>query len=383
MNHIPNPQLKANQKQISSKWPTLLLFAVIFLLLSGLFLMFFSEQRKEKQRKEKAKATAAAKRLTEQQQVNLPPPPPPDEDFLDETSTEQEMPAAVKKEAGAKEPSKTELEKEYERLVAEYLSQLSPPRIGKEYEIRLRNGSTVRGRLEEINPGRIVLRVPYGTIAYAVNELKHSSLRKLFPLRAAQLRALREVQRLQRSRANEAEKEAVALPVADENIPQEAVEDRTHLETKQPEFAETEEIQDEVREEEPETASLESPAPENFYDATPSHTPAHLKDTIVAFGGWLEYQHRRIGGKLADRIFAKQQQQNVVLYIILNPAFMAQDYDLRFQLTEALWKFWSFRCEGAGVIRDLNDAHVVLVSQQNELVGGSTPGNAADIWVKK
>ena len=59
----------------------------------------------------------------------------------------------------------------------------------------------------------------------------------------------------------------------------------------------------------------------------------------------------------------KEQSGNVVLYPVMDPTFLAQDYDLRHRMAVGIQQFWAFRCQGMGVA-DLNSAHLVLVSPE-------------------
>jgi len=261
------------------------------------------------------------------------------------------------------EPEKTELEKEYERLYGKFLAELEPPTLGRRYRIRLRDRRQVEGKLVDIKPGRASLSVKYGTMTYAIHQIHQSSIPRLFPERLARQKALQTLADMQALKAQEQAAAAAAAP------------EPAAVAVVSP-----------VAEAGPAPAAA-SPVQERVtrvqYDPSPGKTPPHLKDAVVAFGGWLEFQHRRVGGKIADKIRAKQQAQSVVLYLNMNPAFLAQDYDTRFQLAEGLQKFWAFRCEAVGVIRSLDDAHIVLLDGSDRIVGGSTPAASGDVWVDK
>lgn len=266
------------------------------------------------------------------------------------------------------EPTKTELELEYERLVAGYLKKLPAPEIGKKYKIKLRNRQTAEGKLIDISPGKITIQLRYGELTYALHQVHPKSIAKLFPERAAHFMAMRDIRKRRQEEAKatqeqeEAEQAVVSLPAQPKTADRQVVTPPLPAQPRRP-------------------LPTRTGAPK--YDTTPAKTPEHLKETIQAFGQWLKFQHQRVGGKIADKIHVKQQGGNVVLYLNANELFLQQDYGTRFQLTEGLYKFWAFRCEAHRVVRELRDAHVVLMDGNGRIIGGSTPRNSADIWVEK
>jgi hypothetical protein len=112
----------------------------------------------------------------------------------------------------------------------------------------------------------------------------------------------------------------------------------------------------------------------------PAPTPEGIRPALAAFGEWLKVQHRRVGGRIATRIYAKDSKGNAVLYLVMDPSFLAQDYDVRHRTAVGIQQFWAFRCQGMGV-SDLSAAHLVMVNVQGRIVGGSRPEDPADIWV--
>ncbi len=309
--------------------------------------------------------------------VKLPPPPGMADELLPEPAgaagnaapgeaarTPAAEPAGRPNERPpAGPPAKTALELEYEKLYETALKQMRRPQPGKAYKIRLRNGSSVEGKLRDVSPGKISLVLKYGVMTYAINQVHPQYIPRLFPERTAQRLALRELRR----RQDEERKQAQAAAAPDPAV--------TVAATAPPEVGGT---------------ATPPPAPPPVrprtklrYDPRPAKTPESLKSTITAFGQWLEVQHRRVGGKIADKIHAKQQGPYAVLYVTMNPTFLEQDFDVRFQLAEGLQKFWAFRCEGTQAVHDLSDAHVVLLNGEGKFVGGSSPTAAAEVWVAK
>ncbi|OGV79452.1 MAG: hypothetical protein A3K19_26685 [Lentisphaerae bacterium RIFOXYB12_FULL_65_16] len=275
-------------------------------------------------------------------------PPPPDENSLQLEESANAVP---------KEPEKTPLEKEFEELYEMFLAKLPKPKIGEKYRLYLRDRTTVDGRLAAVSPGKVEMMLEYGTMAYAVNQITRKTVSQLFPERAAKWMALKELRRRHQPQTQPVE-HAVAKPgtrPAGSGPPQSPPEE------------------DEL---------TYDPTEPLKYDPTPAPTPERLAAVVKEFGGWMTYQHRRVGGKIADKVYAKQQGSACVLYLVLNPLFSKQDYELRFQLAEGLQKFWAFRCEGAGVC-GVPSAHMVLLDASGRIVGGSTTEDSSDVWVIK
>lgn len=123
------------------------------------------------------------------------------------------------------------------------------------------------------------------------------------------------------------------------------------------------------------------PQPGPFrYDPAPTPTPEELKPVLAAFGDWLKTQHQRMGGRIADRLFARQQNDRAVLYLRLDPLFIRQENHFRRQTAEGLQQFWGLRCASSGVAR-ADHAHVVLIDQTGKIVGGSRLDDAETIWL--
>lgn len=301
--------------------------------------------------------------------TTLPPPPGRQVGFLDDgTQQERDQPKQPPDATPATEGDslgKSELERQYEELLATYLKELKSPSIGDKVRFRLRDGSRAEGVLDQVTPGRVALRVKYGVMTYALHQIHASSLDKLFPERMAQRLALQELKRLREEKT--ADTRIDSGPTAGPSTVV-AAQERAPSVAPQPAA--------------PSQAPVTpSPSARVRYDTSAARTPSHLKVTVQAFGRWLEMQHRRVGGRVAQKVHAKQQGQSVVLYLVMDPLFLAQDYDTRFRLAEGIYQFWAFRCEANGVIQSLADAHIVLLAEGGNIVGGSRPDSSADIWV--
>lgn len=123
-------------------------------------------------------------------------------------------------------------------------------------------------------------------------------------------------------------------------------------------------------------------AKEENYPQPPETTPDEMRPSVQAFSEWLEVQHRRVGGKIADRVSGDRQGRRAVLYLTVNPAFLEQERELRMQIAEGVWRYWAERATAAGLAPRLGSAHVVFLDHNSEIVGGSKPSSASSIWVQ-
>jgi len=244
-------------------------------------------------------------------------------------------------------PPMSELELLYNDEYAKALATMTPPTLGEQYSIKLRNKMTVEGRLFEVATGRIKLQVKYGTMFIPVDNVHPIEYARLFPEQAAKLMAVKVV--------NEILKQRAAIASVPDGEPDGVTEP-----SKPP----------------PSTARAK-------YDPSLAPTPKHLKDTVDMYGQWLEFQKRRAGVQFVDAIYAKESGRNIELYMVMNEAYTVQDYDVRFSLADALWKPWSFRCQGAGLIRSMSNAHMILIDDKRKIIGGSSIDDGADVWVEK
>ena len=254
-------------------------------------------------------------------------------------------------------PPMSELELLYNDEYAKALATMTTPTLGEQYTIKLRNKMTVEGRLFEVAAGRIKLQVKYGTMFIPVDNVHPTEYARLFPEQAAKLMAVKVVNEILKKRA------AIASGYTGSQfrtVPDEEPDGATEPSRPPP----------------PSTARVK-------YDPSPASTPKHLKDTVEMYGQWLEFQKRRIEVQFVDAIYAKEAGRNVELYMVMNEGYTVQDYDVRFSLADALWKSWSFRCQGAGLIRSMSNAHIIFIDDKRKIIGGSSIHDSADVWVKK
>lgn len=125
------------------------------------------------------------------------------------------------------------------------------------------------------------------------------------------------------------------------------------------------------------------PRDDSAYAPPPESTPEEMVPAVQAFSEWLEVQHRRVGGKIADRVSGNLQGRRAVLYLTVNPAFLEQERGLRLQIGEGVWRYWAEQASGAGLAHRLGTAHVVFLDSESEIIGGSTPSSSSSIWMQK
>ncbi|MDP7742683.1 MAG: hypothetical protein QGF67_14675 [Lentisphaeria bacterium] len=245
-------------------------------------------------------------------------------------------------------PPMSELELLYNDEYTKAFATMTRPTLGEQYTVKLRNKMDVEGRLDEVAAGRIKMRVEFGTMFIPVDNVHPSEYERLFPEQAAKLMAVKVVNEILKQRA------AIA------SVPDDEPDGATEPARRPP----------------PATGRTK-------YDPSPAATPEHLKDTRDMYGQWLEFQKRRVGVQFVDKIYAKEAGRNVELYMVMNEGYTVQDYDVRFSLADALWRSWSFRCQGAGLIRSMSNAHLILIDDKLKIVGGSSVHDGADVWVEK
>lgn len=311
-----------------------------------------------------APAKASVKQTVEKKQVPVKPPA-------------KDIPPAVVGADGTirdvngdkTAPPKTEMELLYEKLWHKYLKKMPRPRIGRPCVIRLKDRSVVKGKLAAISPGKIVVRLKFGKMTYPVHLIAKSSYKKLFPEKIAKMKALKELAAImRRKKQQELAKNKGAEEVTP---PKERVPGSRPISLSK------------------KTPAPAAPDPRELVRASPSpkptpgsgKTPPDLVPLVQEYGNWLLYQQRHMGGKLVTRLNADWQDGNLMVYLTMHTNYLNLDYDSRYSLAEALWKFWSFRCQGAGKVEDVRRAHTVLLDGSGRVIGGSSADSGDDIWV--
>ena len=261
--------------------------------------------------------------------------------------TEKVEPEKIEKEG------KSNIKKLYDSLFSKYKKRFPDPKIGKKYDVYLKSGKT-RGKLKHFSDGRIVIQKPGVTVTYRLNIVSKKSYPKLFPKKAAKILALKELKKiLEQKAADEEKREQREYAIAKSGASATSIRSHSSATTK---FA---------------------------YDPEPQPTPGRLKKPLASFADWVKVQHRRMGGKIADTIYAKKQGRNIVLYMQTSKLYKKQSYDIRFSVTEGMWQIWGFKCIDYGVARTPNQVHLVLLDKKKRIIGGSTKDDASNIWVKK
>jgi hypothetical protein len=324
-------------------------------------------------------------RLAPEEPIEEPAAPAPEEPQEVVGKPVEPAPVVAKPEPTEPElpekPPKSEMEMLYDKLYAKYLQKFKPPQKGAALKLKLRSGDTVTGTLEEVTPGRLKVRMKFGTMTYPLHVVHPSMYPYIFPEREARNRAMKELDQIIAKR--QADQEALVTAEADARRKKQAEYDRAQRQA---------EKERQRREREKQLAAAPTPPPVNFtepkagpfrYDTSDGKTPSHLSKTVQAFGMRLRYQQRAMGAPIAKKIFAKQQEDKVVLYMEMSKTYQVQDYDVRFAVADQLWNIWSMRCREGGKVRNSDGAHLVLIDETGKQIGGSTEKAASDIWVKQ
>lgn len=244
-----------------------------------------------------------------------------------------------------------ELEREFQELYRKVLAETPKPHVGQNYDIRLRSGSRMSGKLAGISPGMVRIAVEYGEMNLPIHLVAPEDVGKFFPERAAKRRTLK----ILRGRAMASRRPTVTGTPEVASLPTDA---------------------------RPAVNLIRPGAPPKF-TPEPRQSSPELKPVLSNFSHWLEVQHRRIGGKVADEAYARLQGDAAVLYLVLNPAFLQQDYDLRFQFAESLWQFWAFRCQADSPVKDLDRSFIVMLAPGDRVIGGSKPTRGSEVWMSQ
>jgi hypothetical protein len=316
-------------------------------------------------------------------------------EVVDETGTVKDVftagefkPVAVQETTEAR----SEAEEQFDALYKKFLARLKPPEIGKQYTFRLSKGGSVSGVLESLSPGAVSVRMEYGAITYPIHRIHESSQALLFPQRAAKMAALRELNRvrLEAERAEarklaDAQAKAAAAAARDREQAVAAARAEQSLPQTQPPAPEIQPtVQLPPSPARPDISGLPPARGDLNYDPSPGTTPDHLKGPLTAFANWLQVQQRRMGGKLANKVYAKQPDRGrIVLYLQMHENFMVQDYDWRFQISEGMWRIWALRGVDSGLINGPNHGHVVLLGSDGRIIGGSSPEDGSNVWAER
>jgi hypothetical protein len=333
--------------------------------------------------------------------INPPPPPTPtavtikkEEPKKEEPKKEEPKKEEPKKEVVKKEEPKEVKEKQptfkekYDKLYKKFKKKLKKPIIGREYTVvlgsKVASGKIV-GILKKRTPGKIVIKSGKVTATYPINVVNKQSYPKLFPERAAQMLALNAIKKEMKAKINAAKKKKEEEIIAKK----EAIK-KASLASKSKAVASKaiDETLTSMEKHEDTSATVASVTTADNgalkkYNPKPLPTPEHLKVPLKTFAEWLEMQRRKMHGKIAKKIYAKQYGDQVVVYLQATNLFKAQDYDFRYSVTNGMWQIWGFKCVDAGVVYTPENAHIVILDSKNKIIGGSTIKDSSAIWVKK
>jgi hypothetical protein len=339
--------MKKYKKRKSGKAPVIIIYIVFFILVVGGVIVSNSMGS------HKGWVGRILKGKYRKQQVVKPkakPKPPPAKPVAAKPVPVKTVPVEAPKvvaKVAPKEEKKPQLSMQalYDSLFKKYRKKFKDPEIGKEYTVYLKSGKA-KGTLKSFSDGKIVIQRSGATITYRMDQISKRSYPKLFPKKAAKILALKKMKKTLKENAA-AEK---------------------------------------AREEEDEYIASKTGVAKDTkfeFEVEAQPTPKRLKKPLVAFGEWVKVQQRRIGGKLGEKIYAKQQGRNVVLYMQTSKLFRKQSYDVRFSVAEGMWQIWGFKCIDYGAARAPNQAYIVLLGKRNRIIGNSTINNTSDVWVTK
>ncbi len=318
----------------------------------------------------------------------IPPPPPP---------------VAVEPPAAPPSDNEQRVQQRFQKLYDEALAKLPLPVVGQPYRVRLRAGGFANGTLTQRTRDDFVLEEKHGEqvvrqtltmMTVAVTEWA-----RFFPENIAEVRAWRQVGAdaggtgASASTGSDGAGDSGSGPtvVSAGDLPPVAVTPPPVVVTPAPVKPPTP-VTPVTPVSPPATKppaapvtppAAEPPAAAFAYDPTPAATPPHLASIVAEYGNWLNAQQRRIGGTLVTKIYAKEDQGCAILYQVMVPGFRRLDRDTRQQLAESFWRFWALRCTTNGKVKSDRQAHLVFVSDTGRIIGGSTPQNAASIWVER
>lgn len=265
-----------------------------------------------------------------------------------EKPPQREMPPRAPRQVSLSDAEKAQMRVLLQERIAHHLPNIAPPQVGKTYRVRLRDGTLVTGELVKIAETQIILRLPQGNLALSLDRVNMAETAELFPPEAARQLARRDVQ---------------------QRVDELLAAKRAALDS-----------QEEPGGEDAPAVALDEQVEKPVYDPMPAPTPDRLKPALQAFAEWMTLQQRRVGGRIVDRLYAKENAGCVVLYLVMDPAYLSQGHDIRERTAVGIQQFWAFRCQGTG-LANLAHAHVVLLDGNGRIVGGSRPEAADNVWV--
>jgi hypothetical protein len=251
----------------------------------------------------------------------------------------------------------------YQRLYEEALGKLSVPQVGRQLTLHRANGEVLTGEVREASASHMVLALGEGSQAQTVRlgmvDLASSDWAVAFPENIATMQAVTQMAAMGSVTAPPASGTGASSP------PPTGKPHPTSL---------------------PEISAVTPASPARAtdgYDVTPRASSPELKVAVQEFGQWLEMQQRRMGAALAKQAWASQDDQGrAVLYLRTASAFNGLDATARQQLTETIWRFWAMRCRSHGQIQRNQQAHLVWLAADGDILGGSKPADGSQLWVK-
>ena len=105
-------------------------------------------------------------------------------------------------------------------------------------------------------------------------------------------------------------------------------------------------------------------------------SPKSLKTEVTLFARWINFQQKRMGGTLINKLWARPYDNATVMYMVMSSQYFTQKKDFKQQVAEMIHRQWIER------IHDRRRAHIVMLNSSYQIVGGSQINNGSKIWVK-
>jgi hypothetical protein len=255
----------------------------------------------------------------------------------------------------------------YSKLYTSQLARLKQPNVGEMYAVKLVDDSTFDGRLQRIRKDAAVFRTDNDAIREVqARKLHLKSLRRFFPERYSERFAAHYIGKVTVKPDTTTTTTVVAKvdrenPFKDRLDPDPDIDNGT----------------------DPDPSTIVSRLPElKKYNPSYTKTPKHLATSIQYFGTWLDAQSKRQGGRIANKLYAKQHGKQVVLYMEMSRYFLGQKKDVKQLTCEQFWQMWARECKNRGRIKKDDYAHIVMVDSKGKIVGGSKEKRSKTIWIK-
>ncbi|MEM2915684.1 MAG: hypothetical protein QXH91_09860, partial [Candidatus Bathyarchaeia archaeon] len=254
---------------------------------------------------------------------------------------------------------------QWETFYREALKDIPPVEIGQNYEWIKSSGFVVRGKLLKVDDAEKKVYIQDETgqeVVLAYTDLAQPSQKLFFPVHYAREVAFRKVQELMK------EERAKKLEEMKKTSEKQETSKSSTVTSLAPSPVGS--------------GRTETPSKMLKYDPTEAPSPNNIKPIVQEFATWMTYQNRRVGGTIVHKVYAKEENQHIILYCVTSKLFQVQDRNLRQQVTESMWRMWVRKCGESHLQKDERYVHLVLLDDSGNIIGGSKAHNSSDIWVK-